>query len=240
MSKYFASFPLLQYRFGTNEDPVLFQNISTYIDLVDQIKDDISYYQTMQIEEYERPDTLSYKLYGTTDYYWTFYLLNDSIREGGWPLSGADLQAKALIDYPNRVITTTSDISSTFLPNETLIGLTSTSTGKILKRYLDLGQIVVNSPNNFGVNELIRTSTDEITTVSVYTETAQHNSVHHYEDANGNWVDINPFTQSVSGLLSVTYLDRMIERNEQLKTIKVLNKRVAPQIASGFKKALLS
>ena len=174
----------------------------------------------MQIEEYERPDTLSYKLYGTTDYYWTFYLLNDSIREGGWPLSGADLQAKALIDYPNRVITTTSDISSTFLPNETLIGLTSTSTGKILKRYLDLGQIVVNSPNNFNVNELIRTSTDEITTVSVYTETTQYNSVHHYEDANGNWVDINPFTQSISGLISVTYLDRMIIRNDELKTIK--------------------
>jgi len=240
MSKYFAPFPLLQYRFGTNEDPVLFQNISTYIDLVDQIKDDISYYQTMQIEEYERPDTLSYKLYGTTDYYWTFYLLNDDIREGGWPLSGADLQAKALVDYPNRVITTTGDISSTFLPNETIIGLASASTGKILKRYLDLGQIVVNSPNNFGVNELIRTSTDAITTVSVYGETAQYNSVHHYEDTNGNWVDINPFTQSVSGLIPVTYLDRMIERNEQLKTIKVLNKRVAPQIASGFKKALLS
>jgi len=240
MSKYFAPFPLLQYSFGTGEDPVLFQNISTYIDLVDQIKDDISYYQTMQIEEYERPDTLSYKLYGTTDYYWTFYLLNDDIREGGWPLSSADLQDKALVDYPNRVITTTSDISSTFLPNETIIGLASGSTGKILKRYLDLGQIVVNSPNNFGVNELIRTSTDAITTVAVYRETAQYNSVHHYEDTNGNWVDINPFTQNVSGLIPVTYLDRMIERNEQLKTIKVLNKRVAPQIASGFKKALLS
>jgi hypothetical protein len=240
MSKYFAPFPLLQYSFGTGEDPVLFQNISTYIDLVDQIKDDISYYQTMQIEEYERPDTLSYKLYGTTDYYWTFYLLNDDIRDGGWPLSSADLQDKALVDYPNRVITTTNDISSTFLPNETIIGLASGSTGKILKRYLDLGQIVVNSPNNFGVNELIRTSTDAITTVAVYRETAQYNSVHHYEDTNGNWVDINPFTQNVSGLIPVTYLDRMIERNEQLKTIKVLNKRVAPQIASGFKKALLS
>ena len=240
MSKYFAPFPLLQYSFGTGEDPVLFQNISTYIDLVDQVKDDVTYYETMQIEEYERPDTLSYKLYGTTDYYWTFYLLNDSIREGGWPLSSADLQAKALIDYPNRVITTTSDISSTFLPNETIIGLATGSTGKILKRYLDLGQIVVNSPDNFGVNELIRTSTDAITTVAVYRETAQYNSVHHYEDTNGNWVDINPFTQNVSGLIPVTYLDRMIERNEQLKTIKVLNERVAPQIASGFKKALLS
>mgnify|MGYP007082159866 CR=1 FL=1 len=51
MSKYFAPFPLLQYSFGTGEDPVLFQNISAYIDLVDQIKDDISYYQTMQKEE---------------------------------------------------------------------------------------------------------------------------------------------------------------------------------------------
>lgn len=240
MSRYFAPFPILQYRFGTNEDPVLFQNLSAYIDLVDQVKDDISYYQTIQIEEYERPDTLSYKLYGTTDFYWTFYLLNDDIREGGWPLSGADLQAKALIDYPNRVITTTDDISSTFLPNETVIGISSGSTGKILKRYLDLGQIVVNSPDNYGVGELIRTSTDNITTVSVYRETAQYNSIHHYENTSGEWTDINPRTQNVSGLIPVTYLDRMISRNEELKNIKVLKKEVAPQIAANFKKALLS
>ena len=240
MSRYFAPFPILQYRFGTNEDPVLFQNLSAYIDLVDQIKDDISYYQTIQIEEYERPDTLSYKLYGTTEFYWTFYLLNDDIREGGWPLSGADLQAKALIDYPNRVITTTNDISSTFLPNETVIGISSGSTGKILKRYLNLGQIVVKSPDNYGVGELIRTSTDNITTVSVYKETAQYNSVHHYENTSGEWVDINPYTQNVSGLIPITYLDRMILRNEELKNIKVLKKEVAPQIASNFKKALLS
>jgi Base plate wedge protein 53 len=240
MSKYFAPFPLLKYSFGSAEAPVLFQNISAYIDLVDQIKDDVSYYQTMQIEEYERPDTLSYKLYGTTDFYWTFYLLNDDIREGGWPLSGADLQAKALIDYPNRVITTTNDISSTFLPGETLIGVTSGSTGKILKRYLNLGQIVVSSPDNYGVGELVRTSTDEITTATVYRETAQYNSVHHYENSDGEWVDINPYTQNVSGLIPVTYLDRMIARNEELKTIKVLKKEVAPQISANFKKALLS
>lgn len=239
MSSYFKSFPIITYKFGSNEDPVLFQNISAYIDLVDQIKDDVSYYQTMQIEEYERPDTLSYKLYNTTEYYWTFYLLNDDIRESGWPLSNADLRDRALIDYPNRVITTTGDISNSFLPGETVIGLTSGSTGKVIKRYIDLGQIVVHSTNNFNVGELIRTQNDEITTVSVYRETAQYNSVHHYEDSDGTWVDINPFTQNTAGTIPITYLDRMIARNEELKIIKVLKKEVAPQIASNFKRALL-
>ena len=240
MSKYFAPFPLLKYRFGTNEDPVLFQNLSAYIDLIDQVKDDISYYETIQIEEYERPDTLSYKLYGSTDFYWTFYLLNDDIREGGWPLSGADLQAKALVDYPNRVITTKDDISSIFLPNETVIGLTSNSVGTIHKRYLDLGQLVIKYSGNYNVNELIRTSTDNITTVTVYKETAQYNSVHHYENTDGEWVDINPHTQNVSGLIPITYLDRMILRNEELKAIKILKRDVAPQIISNFKKAMLA
>jgi hypothetical protein len=89
------------------------------------------------------------------------------------------------------------------------------------------------------VNELIRTSTDEITTVRVYKESAQYNSVHHYENTAGEWVDINPRTQNVSGLIPITYLDRMIQRNEELKTIRVLKKEVAPQIASNFKKALM-
>jgi len=62
MSNFFKSFPIIRYSFGDAEDPVIFQNIGTYIDLVDQIKDDAAYYTTTNIEEYERPDTLSYKI----------------------------------------------------------------------------------------------------------------------------------------------------------------------------------
>lgn len=245
MANYFQSFPIINYRFGDNEDPVIFQNLGAYVDLVDQLKDDASYYTTTFIEEYERPDTLSFKLYDTTDYYWTFYLLNDKLREQGWPLTSKEIQDNAPVYYPHRTITTTSDICGTyeeptpFVVGASVQGLVSGSTGKIVKRYPDLGQIIVASPNNFGVGESVRVVGGDTTSIIVTAEAAQYNSVHHYETTTGAWADINPRTQSVSGLIPITYLERLISQNEELREIKIFKKNVVSQVASNFRKSLL-
>ena len=144
MSNFFQNFPLVNYNFGTETTTALFQDISAYIKVIDDIKDDIAFYTTVHIQDYDRPDNFSFKLYGTTEFYWTFYYLNDDIRESGWPLPQQDLLPKAKLDYPHRVITTTADISKTFLPGHTVTGALSGTVGTVVKRYLDLGQIVVN------------------------------------------------------------------------------------------------
>jgi hypothetical protein len=240
MSKYFESFPLLSYNFGDNENPSLFQNLTSYVDIVDGVKDDIAFYEKMTIEEYERPDTLSFKLYGTTDYYWTFFLLNDDLKRSGWPLSNRDLLIKAKTDYPNQVITTEDTINNIFLPNDNVIGLVSGSTGTVVKRYLDLGQIVISNNGNFKVDERIRSAADDFTYITSLRVTDQHLSVHHYEDANGNWIDIDPNDQIISsGTIPITYYDRMVQTNNNLKNIKILKREVAPQIAANFKRSLL-
>ena len=240
MSKYFESFPLLSYNFGDNENPSLFQNLTSYVDIVDGVKDDIAFYEKMTIEEYERPDTLSFKLYGTTDYYWTFFLLNDDLKRSGWPLSNRDLLIKAKTDYPNQVITTEDTINNIFLPNDNVTGLVSGATGTVVKRYLDLGQIVISNNGNFKVNERIRSAADDFTYITSLRVTDQYLSVHHYEDANGNWIDIDPNDQIISsGTIPITYYDRMVQTNNNLKNIKILKREVAPQIAANFKRSLL-
>ena len=240
MSKYFESFPLLSYNFGDNENPSLFQNLTSYVDIVDGVKDDIAFYEKMTIEEYERPDTLSFKLYGTTDYYWTFFLLNDDLKRSGWPLSNRDLLIKAKTDYPNQVITTEDTINNIFLPNDNVTGLVGGATGTVVKRYLDLGQIVISNNGNFKVNERIRSAADDFTYITSLRVTDQYLSVHHYEDANGNWIDIDPNDQIISsGTIPITYYDRMVQTNNNLKNIKILKREVAPQIAANFKRSLL-
>ncbi len=42
MSSFFKNFPATSYRFGNRLDPVSFQNLSVYIDLVDLIKDNVA------------------------------------------------------------------------------------------------------------------------------------------------------------------------------------------------------
>ena len=64
-------------------------DIFKYVDVADE-KDDLFAYQYVDILNGERPDVLSQRLYGTPDYYWTFFIANDWLKGGGmekWPQS---------------------------------------------------------------------------------------------------------------------------------------------------------
>jgi len=51
--------------------------------------DDVVNYTKYQIQDRDRPEIVSNLLYGDPKYHWTFFLLNDSLKEGktGWPMS---------------------------------------------------------------------------------------------------------------------------------------------------------
>ena len=107
MSNYFKNFPVVDYRFGDEDTTVQFQHLGTAVDILEQTRQFNIYYQNYVIENGERPEQLSYKLYGSVDYYWTFYLLNDKLRTQGWPIREGDIYNKAQQYYPNTVFTTT-------------------------------------------------------------------------------------------------------------------------------------
>jgi hypothetical protein len=115
---YFRNFPVVGYNFGNEIETTLFQNITAYVDLIDQVSDNATQYEYYEIMDNERPDALSYKLYGTSDYYWTFYLSNTKLRKQGWPISEQDLYLKGKEYYPNTVISTFEALSE--IDNDTL------------------------------------------------------------------------------------------------------------------------
>ena len=143
---YFRNFPIIPYFFGNEVSPAQFQNISSYIDLIDQVADEANYYEVYEIRDGERPDVLSYRLYGTTDYYWMFYLVNERIRVQGWPLSSQELLSKSKEYYPNKVLTTSDAMHDRMYKGDLVIQGSldnPSSIGVVLERNLDLGQIVV-------------------------------------------------------------------------------------------------
>ena len=250
MSSFFENFPLISYNFGDEVEPSLFQNIGAYIKVIDAIADDIAFYTSLFIQDYDRPDSLSYMLYGTTEFYWTFYYLNDDVRESGWPIPQQDLLPKAKLDYPHQTVITTADISKTFLPGHTVKGASSGSTGTVVKRYLDLGQIIIDSPNNFNAGENITPSINGVEQTAdfivVTSNVEQYNSVHHYEDASKDYVDLG-LVPSGNGTASypslalktpVTYFDRILAKYDSLREIKVLKPNVARQIKNEFNKLI--
>jgi len=250
MSEFFRPFPKLLYQFGNGETTSLFQNISAFSSLVDEIKDDVTFHTVVTINDGERADTLSYKLYGTDEYYWTFYFLNDDIRESGWPVEQSKVYDLAKVVYPNRTLVTRANIASTFLPGDEVRGVRSGARGIVVKRYLDLGQIIVRKLNtaNYTTSEFIQPykpsgETNIGDRIEIESNQEQYNSVHHYENASKEYADIDPFTQagadaSALGLTPITYLDRMIEKNDNLRDIKVFLPGIVGQIQTEFVKLM--
>jgi hypothetical protein len=105
-TKFFEKFPTVDYNFGDNEAPVSFQNLSVFIDTFDQLREEHIYYQSYYIKSNQRPDQLSYEVYGTTDYYWTLFLNNEHLRTNGWPLADWEVYERSIEYYPNMALST--------------------------------------------------------------------------------------------------------------------------------------
>ena len=91
---FFNQYEKIFYKFGDETKAAVFQNLTLYTDLIDQIKDDLSFYEVVTVQEGERPDQVSQRVYGSPAYYWTFYLMNDKLRAQGWPVDRDQLIEK--------------------------------------------------------------------------------------------------------------------------------------------------
>lgn len=242
---YFKRFPLVNYNFGDNEASTLFSNISAYVDIIDQVKQEVAFYEKYTILDGDRPDIVSQKLYDTPDYHWTFFSMNDGLRESGWPMPERELRELLKKRYPHRTVTTESNIALTFLPGVSVIGKTSGTTGRVIERNLDLGQIVIASDknaaglnNNFGTSELIAagdTAEEQaVNTAVAINESAQYNSVLYYKNSSGDIVDIDPYNQTTSGLTPVTILEDNINFNNKLKEIIVIKPSQISTVVSEY------
>ena len=244
---YFQRFPFVNYNFGDNEANTIFPNITAYIDIVDQLKDEIAFYEKYTILDGDRPDIVSQKLYDTPDYHWTFFLMNDGLRESGWPLTEREMRALVKKRYPHRTVTTQSNIASNFLPGDFVIGKTSGTTGRVVERNLDLGQIVIASDkndaglnNNFGQTEQIAAGTtaeeQAVNTATLISESQQFNAPLYYKNTSGDIVDIDPYNQTTSGLVPTTIMEDNINFNDRLKEITVIKpSRIISVVSEYFK-----
>ena len=246
---YFQRFPFVNYNFGDNEANTIFPNISAYVDIIDQVKDEVAFYEKYTILDGDRPDVVSQKLYDTPDYHWTFFYMNDGLRESGWPLSERELRALVKKRYPHRTVTTQSNIASNFLPGDFVLGKTSGTTGRVVERNLDLGQIVIASDqneaglnNNFGQTEQIAAGTtaeeQAVNTATLISESQQFNAPLYYKNTSGDIVDIDPYNQTTSELVPTTVMEDNINFNDRLKDITIIKPSVVVSVVSEYFKLL--
>lgn len=238
---YFRYFPQSFYKFGEEQTTEIFPNISVYADILDEIRDNISFYDTYIIQENSRPDQVSYDLYGTPQYHWTFYLMNTKLREQGWPLSNKELIEKVQSDRELVVVTTRNSLNGVMLPYQIVRGSSSGTTGYVEYRNLDLGQLTieVTEGTTFVAGETITSDTvDGLQLITAASVSPEYLAAHHYEDANGVTVDIDPTVGPGALLTEVTHLDRYIRINDDLKSIKVIKPDVIRDVVKSFREAV--
>ena len=228
---YFSNNTLKDYRFGNNEQPVRFQDLTSYVGVVDRVKENLHFYEKYYILDGDRPDQLSYKLYGASDHYWMFYLLNDHIRERGWPLSENRLVEKVKLDYPNTVLTTRDSLTGKFLISSVVTGSGTGAVGTVLNRNLDLGQLVVSTNDTFSNSEVI---TEGVNSVVLVGAVKEHLSIAYYKDASGRRVDIDPYGTPPSNYTPVTWEEEYRAQNTLLREIKIPKSTLVNDIAKIF------
>ena len=147
-------------------------------------------------------------------------------------------KAKAL--YPHRVLTTTTRIHNTFKIGQTVTGLTSGATGVVMHRVLDIGHIYLkNVTGTFAQSENITSVVSGVTETAVITASeVQYNAAHHYENADGEVVDIDPTVGPGALLTEVTWLDRLSKQNEELRQIRIIKPELVEVIVESYKESV--
>ena len=247
---YFRHFPKIPYVFGNLNEiggarvtSEIFQNISASIEIFEDLKNNSSFYTLYNVQDGDRPDQTSSYLYDTPTYHWTFSLMNDKIKEKGWPLSNEELEKKVKVDFPHIFINTRNSLTGIMLPGETVEGLQSGARGIVLRRHLDLGNIIVDKKTtaNFLAGEVLRNVTQiaGVTGDIIINSTGdEHLASHHYVDGDGIRVDIDPLSAPGALLTEVTNIDRYANDNEDLRLIRVIRPENIEEINSIFKQAI--
>lgn len=100
---FFNKFPKTLYSIQNNAIQSVVTDYFRYVDVIDRLAQSTYTYATDDILDSERPDTVSFRLYGTTDYYWTFFITNDSLKDGisAWPKGDSEIKNYLANQYKN-------------------------------------------------------------------------------------------------------------------------------------------
>jgi hypothetical protein len=250
---YFTNFPEVQYIFGDHTSPVSFQNINIYSDVIDNLKDNVSSYSYYNILDGDRPDVVAAKLYDDPSYHWTILLMNDHIRESGWPLTRQELDAYVQENYTGCSIVTTDDFWGSIIEGtnvagpalkvgDVVTGSISGTSGTVTRLDPDNGQFFLDIENAYSVGEEVtwRDEENALQSLTITSCMSHPNAIDHFEDADGNHVDIDPTSGPGVLLLEVTIKDMVMRRNEELREIRVIDPAVIDQVVDTIKQSIRS
>jgi len=264
---FFRQFPKVGYDFEQNGVITNIIDIFRSVRVDSVFLDDMSTYQYYQVRNGERPDVVSTILYGTPDYYWTFFIINEQLKTGlsGWPMNTEEFEDYMTLEFSGTVIDTEPSVVTTpdgtilrydnslagrFTIGETITGATSLATGLLKEKNVPMSQLILGAVNgNFRFSEQIQGSTSSSTVVTsrVY---EHRDAPHHYEDQNGFEVYCSRFIDedlTIGGvrpeaaefnLNPVSYYEYELQLNDERGNLRVVRPNMIFQFAQLYSKLI--
>lgn len=98
---FFSNFPKTTYDLYKDGNLIEIQDIFRMVDVNEKLIPPASAYSLYYILDGERPDMVANRLYSNPNLAWTFFVMNDKLKDGigAWPLSYNELQTKIEKDY---------------------------------------------------------------------------------------------------------------------------------------------
>lgn len=214
-------------------------NLTHFSKIGTKFLDDITFYSFYNIQDGMRPDNVSYELYGTAGYYWTFFLVNPELKNvyQDWPKSSADLTEFAESKYNTFAAisavqgTGFGQIADRFQIGETVQGGVTGALGKLVGKYPTLGYLEIEptsgtfDPNGEGI---FGTSSQDFLSTSAVVKKAYAPRWH---------VDVNTgerVPRRTTGTEPYTNFDYEYDKNLELSRIRVIKKRYIADVARAF------
>lgn len=238
--KYFSFFNKINYDILGDGKQKLITDVFRKTKVSSLLIDEITFYTIYNIMNGERPDIVSYKLYGTVDYHWTFALLNPQIVDFNvdWPLNTLELQNLIENKYTGTaLIIDDLSLASKFDIGEKIQGLISGVTATIVSKDVnkkELRIILDNENATFNAGELIR-GLDSSDFLTITSQRDYKNAIHHFEDVNGTYVD-----RFAIGAQQITNSEYEFNRNDSKTQIKVIRPDYIGFVSQKFKEIIIS
>jgi len=232
--RYFKYFPTIEFDLDGNNQTRDVVDVFRMAKVNDIVENNATNYRWYDIQDGERPDHVSMKLYDTVDYHWTFFLLNNNLKNlyQDWPMSREQVEDVVKENFSGYVLTQTdTDDAGKLSVGELVTGLKSGATANIVEVNTSLGWIKVENLSGQFRDEDIVGSTNG-NRVSITGQSMERYAAHHYEKDG----EIVPRWTPLAS--KVTQEEFIFAHNETKRQIRVVRPEHINRLALEFRRAI--
>ena len=198
----------------------ILKNLTARAKVSDALLNSGGFYQTITVQDGERPDILSKRLYNNESFHWTFLLLNPQIKNiwDDWPMGSAQLLDYVTNKYQYLAADTDDDLNNKFTVGETVTGSVSGAKGVVKEIHVNLGYVTIElTSGTFTITgETINGATSGSAAACNFIKSEAY-APHHHRDTSGVRVRRSNVTVPYTLL---DYETAIMDQNRQVKAIK--------------------